>query len=95
LLSERKQWERGREVWKKIRKDNHWLDCLGIHLALTHIQWSPSLAVMAQSMRGSGLEASAPPPAPGMSTGPGPGGPGVGTAGGAGGFNRQGPAWRW
>lgn len=94
LLSERKQWEGGKEVWKKIRKDNHWLDCLVLHLAMTHFQWSPSLAVVAQSMLQARAEASGPPLAPGMSIGPGmstgpaPGGAGPSAFGGAR------PSWR-
>lgn len=87
LLAERKQWERGKEIWKKVRNDNHWLDCLVGHLAMTHFQWSPTLSVMAESMRRN-AEASGPPPVPGMTTGDGPGGPD------AGGLDRRPPSWR-
>lgn len=87
LLAERKQWEKGKEVWKKVRHDNHWLDCLGMHLAMTHFQWSPPLTVMAESLRRS-AEASGPPAVPGMTTGDGPGGPDADS------FDRRPPSWR-
>jgi phage terminase large subunit GpA-like protein len=50
LLAEKKVVQKGKEVWKKVRNHNHWLDCAVGHLALVHWQWSPSLQAMAQRM---------------------------------------------
>jgi phage terminase large subunit GpA-like protein len=50
LLAEKKVMEKGKEVWKQIRRDNHYLDCLVGHQALTHWQWTPSLQVLAQQL---------------------------------------------
>jgi phage terminase large subunit GpA-like protein len=50
ILAERKVVKKGKEVWKKVRADNHWLDCAVGHLAMTHWQWSPSLQAMARQI---------------------------------------------
>ncbi len=90
LLGERKQFKDGKEVWVRVRKDNHWFDTLVLHLAMVHFQWAPSLATVAQAMTSRPGEASAPPPVPGMSTGPGPGvRGGVPST-----FGGSGPSWR-
>ena len=51
ILAERKVVKKGKEVWKKVRADNHWLDCAVGHLAMTHWQWSPSLQTMALQIK--------------------------------------------
>ncbi len=52
ILAERKVWEKGKEVWKQKRRDNHFLDCLVLHMAMVDFQWSPSLQAMAAGMSG-------------------------------------------
>lgn len=47
ILSEKKVTEKKRVVWKRVRKDNHYLDTLVGHLAMVHWQWAPSLQSLA------------------------------------------------
>ena len=86
ILSEKKVWDpkKGKEVWKAVRKDNHYLDTLCGHLAMAHFQWSPSLISVADKLNEPKKEKrSGPPPVP---SGPPSGGMGGrGTLGGRGG----------
>lgn len=51
LLSEKKVYEKNREVWKQVRRDNHFLDCLVGHMAMSHFQWSPCLQAIAARLQ--------------------------------------------
>lgn len=37
-----------REVWERVSRDNHYLDCAVLHLAMRHPQWTPPLHVLAR-----------------------------------------------
>lgn len=52
ILSEKKVWNKGKEIWKQIRRDNHYLDCLVGHQALAFWQWKPSLQAIAGAKAG-------------------------------------------
>jgi phage terminase large subunit GpA-like protein len=53
ILSEKKIIKNGKEVWKQVRRDNHWLDCLVGHMAMAHWQWAPSLGTLMERERAS------------------------------------------
>lgn len=63
ILAEKKVWDRvkRKEVWKKVRADNHYLDTLCGHMALVHFQWKPTLDSVAASLAKT-IEQSGPPP---------------------------------
>lgn len=42
------QDKKGAEQWERIHRDNHFLDCLVGHKAMSHWQWQPSLAHLAR-----------------------------------------------
>ncbi|MFW5497782.1 MULTISPECIES: terminase gpA endonuclease subunit [unclassified Maridesulfovibrio] len=85
ILSEKKVWDpkKGKEVWKAVRKDNHYLDTLCGHLAMAHFQWSPSLASVAENLNKPKKEKIPGPPP--VSSGPSGGFGGRGGLGGRGG----------
>ncbi len=64
LLSEKKVWDRKKkkEVWKKIRNDNHYLDTMGGHMALSHFQWKPTLESLVEQLSKPKKANSGPPP---------------------------------
>ena len=64
ILSERLQWDskKKKEVWKAIRKDNHYLDTLCTHIAMTHFQWKPTLESLAEHLSKPKIVNSGPPP---------------------------------
>lgn len=64
ILSERLQWDskKKKEVWKAIRKDNHYLDTLCTHIAMTHFQWKPTLESLAEHLSKPKVVNSGPPP---------------------------------
>ncbi|MBI9112269.1 terminase gpA endonuclease subunit [Maridesulfovibrio ferrireducens] len=64
ILSERLQWDskKKKEVWKAIRKDNHYLDTLCTHIAMTHFQWKPTLESLAEHLSKPKKANSGPPP---------------------------------
>lgn len=51
VASERLEKDKGgREIWKKFR-ENHYLDCLVGHVALSFWQWAPSLRALAANLQ--------------------------------------------
>lgn len=50
LTAEELVRERGKRVWKKKRKDNHYFDCLYMNMACVHASWTPSLTRLAGDM---------------------------------------------
>jgi len=44
LTAEQLVLERGRRVWKAVRRDNHYFDCLCLNFACVHAAWAPGLA---------------------------------------------------
>lgn len=51
LAEELRKDRRGRAFWKRIRKDNHLLDCEVLAAACADSEWLPSLKMLAQYLR--------------------------------------------
>ena len=47
LLAEELRRDSRGEFWHQVRRNNHWLDCAVMHLAMTHMQWMPNLDMTA------------------------------------------------
>lgn len=50
LTAEELVRERGKQVWKQRRKDNHLFDCLCLNFACVHASWTPGLARVLDSV---------------------------------------------